>query len=321
MSTLTTLSENCRQLLLAFTVFSRRALGQPSYFSINLTDRCPIGCRHCYWRVQDRVQELSDEEIVEFFHRRREEGFVHATIVGGEPYVRPNLLAKITPIMPTNWLITSGIVPLRYLPNTTHFVSVDGADAETHNSIRGSIGLYQRIVKHLYRAHYEWNLPVYIHTVLNAKNYAQIQEIADVWIENGLADGIIFSTTTPIRGAEDDSLRLTYRQRVEIVNELLRAKQEFGSFIVNTREMFAYFLPKVSDVFSPRTCATARFVASFDAAGKRIPQCILSERADCTQCGCVITSILDILYRFPPTKGTLEAAAVFGRLRKTEGGK
>src|ERR1043166_1651497 len=109
----------------------RRAIrGLPYAFSFNLADRCPVGC-DCYWRAQARVAELTDEQVIAFFRRKRHDGYVHANIVGGEPYVRPELLSKVAGIIPFNWVITSATTPLRRLRSTTHIVSVDGASSDT----------------------------------------------------------------------------------------------------------------------------------------------------------------------------------------------
>jgi MoaA/NifB/PqqE/SkfB family radical SAM enzyme len=118
---------------------------KPWIFSFEIADRCPIGC-HCYWRAQERVPELSDEQVVAFFKRKRAEGFAFVNLVGGEPYERPRLLEKVTRILPFNWLVTSATTPLRRLANTTHMISVDGADAQTHDAVRRSRGLYERII-------------------------------------------------------------------------------------------------------------------------------------------------------------------------------
>lgn len=44
--------------------------GKEIGFSFNLADRCPVGC-NCYWRAAGRVQELSDSEVVRFFHEQK----------------------------------------------------------------------------------------------------------------------------------------------------------------------------------------------------------------------------------------------------------
>ena len=273
----------------------RAAYGREFAFGFNVSDRCPIGC-DCYWRAQARVKEMADDEAVDFFHQMRRRGLVHVTLVGGEPYVRPDLLAKLTPIMPANWLVTSGTTPLRRFPNTTHFISVDGKDAETHDAVRHSEGLFNRIIKNLDRARRLGNFPAFIHCVLNSMNHIQIGPVLDFWRKNGLADGVIFSTSTPIKGAiRDKHLRLNRDQRVWIVEELLRQKVEFGRFLKMSPSMIQSLHPTVTAKLTPKRCGTARLVASFDASGSRMRQCILSDQADCSQCGCVITTIVDTL--------------------------
>lgn len=281
-------------------------------FSFNVADRCPIGC-DCYWRAQARVKELSDDEAVEFFHTMKERGYLLATLVGGEPYVRPGLLAKLTPIMPANWLVTSGTSPFQRFPKTTHFVSIDGASAETHDDVRKSSGLYLRILRNLERVRGGGELfPAFIHTVINSRNQTEVRQILEVWRTNGLADGVIFSTHTPIKNSMDDRLRLTRDERVAVVATLLGCKDEFGDFLVNTPTMIRAFRPDATALQTPATCGTARYVPSFDAAGKRIKQCILSEKADCTQCGCVVTAIMETVIHFPPK---LDSLRVLKRLR------
>ena len=76
-------------------------------FSFNVADRCPIGCQ-CYWRAQQRVTEMTDDEAVAFFHEMRHRGFLISVLVGGEPYVRPELLRRLAPIMPATLNLKSG---------------------------------------------------------------------------------------------------------------------------------------------------------------------------------------------------------------------
>jgi MoaA/NifB/PqqE/SkfB family radical SAM enzyme len=291
--------------------------GKEIGFSFNVAERCPIGCQ-CYWRERlERMQvlgrdlareELTEEAAVEFFHEMKRRGYMLVTLVGGEPYVRPNLLEKLTPIMPANWLVTSGTTPLRRFPRTQHFISIDGADAATHNRVRRSKGLFERIVRNVSKARAEGDFPAVAHTVLNAENYTQIGDILAFWSGNGLLDAVMFSTMTPIEDSGDDDFRLSREQREWIVEELLRNKQAYGSFVLNTTQMIEMFHPDHTATQSPSTCGTARLVASFDGAGKRIEKCILGGKADCTQCGCVITTMMETM--FPrPSLGSIKMLA------------
>ena len=270
----------------------RSLLGLPYAFSFNISDRCPVGC-NCYWRAQARVTELSDEAVVSFFQQKRSEGYVHANIVGGEPYVRPELLSKVAGIIPFNWVVTSGTTPLRRLKNTTHIVSIDGGNSQTHDSVRKMKGLYARILNNLGKARARGDFPTIIHTTLNAENYREMAAILATWSSNGLADGIMFSTITPIKGAGDETVRLLREQRIWIVNELLRLRKQYSGFVCMTEGMINRLHPDHTEQLNPAVCDTARWIESYDAAGNRIPQCILSEKADCKKCGCVVTTMSD----------------------------
>lgn len=292
----------------ALKLYQRGLSGKPIGFSFDIADRCPIHC-DCYWRAQARVTELSNEQALAFFQERKAEGLLIATLVGGEPYVRPDLLALLTPIMPANWLVTSGTCPLKRYPHTTHFVSIDGADAETHDGVRKTRGLFERILKNLGKARLGGDFPVTIHTVLNALNYGQIEAILHLWSGNGLADSVVFSTHTPIKEAIDDRLRLSENAREDIVSELVRLKTIYGSFMVNTLEMINLLHPNRTQHQTPETCGTARLVPSFDASGAKKHQCILSDKADCSQCGCVITTMIEPVIRPIPDIASIRALA------------
>jgi MoaA/NifB/PqqE/SkfB family radical SAM enzyme len=273
-------------------VYRRDVRGLPYAFSFNIADRCPVGC-NCYWRAQARVSELSDDEVIAFFQRKRREGYLHVNMVGGEPYVRPGLLTKVAGIIPFSWVITSGTTPLRRLRNTTHFISIDGATSDTHDRVRRMEGLHARILKNLANARAGGDFPAFIHTTLNAVNYTEISDIVATWANNGLADGIMVSTLTPIRHAGDVGLRLSRAQRVWIVDELLRLRKTYGAFICMTEAMIRRLHPDHTQQLSPSVCHTARFIESYDASGERMRQCILSEQADCRECGCVVTTMSD----------------------------
>jgi MoaA/NifB/PqqE/SkfB family radical SAM enzyme len=281
-----------------FSLFKKIISGQKFGFSFDLADRCPIGC-NCYWKEMKRVRELEDEEVMDFFERRRKEGMLLATIVGGEPYVRPELLKKVVNIMPANWVVTSGTSPLMILPKTTHFISIDGKDAKTHNEIRKAPGLFERILKNLVRVRSVGKFPVFIHTVLNALNFEQIQEMILFWRKNRLADGIEFSLVTPV-SEKDKNLTLERREKIWIVGELLRMRKRFGNFICMSSCAINRYHPEVLEKQTPESCKTARFVASYQADGSLRKQCIFSDKGDCKNCGCVITAFMDALIKIPP---------------------
>jgi MoaA/NifB/PqqE/SkfB family radical SAM enzyme len=229
--------------------------------------------------------------MVSFFEERREEGYVHANMVGGEPYVhlKSDLLERLADTMPSSWITTSGVTRMKHIPNVMHFVSVDGGDAETHDRVRGFKGLHSKIIKNLAEARATGFFPAALHVTLNSQNYHQIAQILETWGDSGLVDGIAFSTHTSIEDAHDEYLRPTDEQKLQIVAELLRQKKQHGGFLLNTVAMTQGLNPDVMKKQTPETCATAQFVSSFHADGSKIEQCIFSDKADCSTCGCAVT--------------------------------
>ncbi|KKR92366.1 MAG: hypothetical protein UU73_C0006G0014 [Candidatus Daviesbacteria bacterium GW2011_GWA1_41_61] len=284
----------------------RIALRQPVFGSLNLSEHCPNDCS-CYWKAQPRVPEMSDEKVLQFIKKRKKEGMVHVTYVGGEPYMRPKLLQDVVKIMPVNWVVTSGLIPLRRLEKTSHFISVDGVDADTHNKIRGKLGLYEKLVSNLTQAREQGIDRLYIHTVLNAANVDQLEEIFQRWSTNRLADGMFFSTHTPISGVNDEHLHLSKTQREAVVGRLLALQvQDPDHFLKMTPEMIRRLHPDFTAKLTPQNCGAARYVASYYGNGERISQCVLSSKAKCSECGCLVMAMVSAIKCRPPELNTLK---------------
>jgi len=292
----------------------RLEAGLPIAFSLDVADRCPNDCA-CYWRALNRVEEMSDDGAIAFVSDLVSQGLIHGTLIGGEPYVRPTLLPQLTKIIPVTWIVTSGTTPLLVgLPHTTHFISVDGADAQTHDRVRGRAGLFDRVLGNIRQARMAGPFPAFVHTVLNQINYQQIEAILRFWREGGLVDGVIFSTITPIRGGPSEDILLSDAQRDSVVEDLLHLKSQFGDFLFMSRAMINYLCPSQTRKLTPRSCGTAKWVVSFDASGKRRLPCVLSDKADCSRCGCAITTIFNNIVKMPPDLTTFRTVIKAVRL-------
>lgn len=300
-------------------------LRKPLMFGFNVSERCPVDCS-CYWRknlgdrlgisaeqtkafpILGRQFELSDDEVVRFFEQKRDQGYLMTLMIGGEPYVRPVLLERLGGIIPWSGIVTSGTTPLRRIKRTMHFVSVDGKDAETHDGVRQSPGLFKRLIKNVSDARATGNFPLAIHTVINAKNYRQIDGILDFWREAGLADWVIFSTHTSIEGAGDAHLRLTSEQRDEIVRDLFRARDQYGAFLNMSASMIRALSSQHAKGQYPGNCPTARFTEAYTGNGKKIERCIFGPGGNCDQCGCIVTVGFQPLMNVIPRMDDFQAA-------------
>jgi MoaA/NifB/PqqE/SkfB family radical SAM enzyme len=319
-------------LPLALRFYARVRSGKPIGASINVSGRCPVDCV-CYWRIGLAAEfdipledigainragqslEMSDDKLVAFLERLRDEGYLLVQLVGGEPYVRRALLPRLGGILPWTWIATSGTTPFIRMKRTTHFVSLDGADAKIHDQVRRSPGLFGRIIKNLHTARKEGDFPVHIHMVLNHLNYHQIEQtIEQICLEDNLADSVAFSMHTPMSGKGDQHLYLTDMDRQRAQDMLFRTQEKYPEQVSMSKAMIQRFDVGYMRAQRPETCLTSRYVSSYREDGKRIPQCIFGPDADCSECGCAVTTMLHALL-WPPDLQTARIAARLMPLR------
>lgn len=302
-----------RGIPLAARFYQRIRNNQKVGASINITGRCPIGCS-CYWREQrardydipvtdiralnlaGKKVEMSDDKLLSLLHRLREQGYLLVKLVGGEPYVRRDLLPRLTGILPWTWLATSGTTPLVRLTRTTQFISIDGADSKTHDEVRQSPGLFERIIKNLRTAKEEAIPHLHIHMVLNLLNYSQAERVIENFcLRERLVGSVTFSLHTSTSGEEGKHLQLPQEQWQYSVNTLRQIQRQYPKLVSMSPAMIDRLEWNHVTQQTPATCPTATFVDSIAEDGSLIPQCIFGPNANCSQCGCVITGLLGSL--------------------------
>jgi MoaA/NifB/PqqE/SkfB family radical SAM enzyme len=253
---------------------------------------------------------MSDEDMVAFVERLKDSGNLLLQLVGGEPYMRADLLPKLAKVSPRTWVATAGSRPLVQLPRTTQFVFVDGADAQTHDLVRHKPGLFDLIVRNLKYAKDKGIGPIHLHMVINALNYTQVSKIVETFCLSGLAKSVVYSTHTPIPGALDDNLYLNEEQLLEAQDLLGAVKKAYPGHVSMSDAMIRCLNPTELKMQKAETCPTAKYVSSYRADGTRIPQCIFGSKANCSGCGCVVTSALKNVVSFPD----LGTARILARL-------
>ena len=127
--------------------------------AFEITRRCNLNCKHCLRDEVEGPQDLSLEVIEKVMKQGREAYGVKLTaLTGGEPLMYPDLEKLFEAIADNDYtfsFVTNGhLVPKKIgllndpmiKKRITHTaVSLDGPDAETHNSIRGE-GAFKKAV-------------------------------------------------------------------------------------------------------------------------------------------------------------------------------
>ena len=253
----------------------------PIGISIDVTNRCNLRCKHCYFFQQGYKSELSKEELLRKIKEIKEKypSIIHASWVGGEPLLRKDIVEEGLKLFPFNMVVTNGTMELPKWKNCVFNVSVDGTK-EYYEEIRG-VGLYDKVKKHADRD----DIHVNIACVLNKKNYKCIDPLLEEWKKTKIG-GVNFDFYTPIKGIEDD-LWLNWEERDRIIDHLLELKKKYGNFILDSKSVLRLMKSENSRKITSN-CMLPKTVISLDPMGNRKLPCILGEKADCERCGCII---------------------------------
>lgn len=127
-----------------------RVMRSPRTVDIEITARCNLRCRYCYFFNNQAVEyrDLPAEEWLRFFDELGSLGVMKVTLAGGEPFIREDLPELVEGIvrnrMRFSFLSNGGLIDdeiAAFIAGTGRCeyvqVSVDGSCAAVHDSCRG----------------------------------------------------------------------------------------------------------------------------------------------------------------------------------------
>jgi MoaA/NifB/PqqE/SkfB family radical SAM enzyme len=253
--------------------------------SIDITNRCNLRCKHCYFFAHDynELPDLSDDEWIDKLESLKETDFpfYQCSWVGGEPLLRKELIARGMKYFRSNLVATNGTIELPNWPDVNFYISVDGKK-ETHDAIRGH-GCYDKIRKNVNRP----DLKIHVSMVINKMNYQDIEYFLQEWKAAGVK-GCLFQIYTPVRGLKNDDLWPGWELRDKILDTLLTLKEEkYGDFIgVPSFVLRLMRSDRCREV--TRNCIFKEVAFCFDPQGRIKKPCMMGPQADCLRCGCIL---------------------------------
>lgn len=272
-------------------------LPKNGFVSIDITNKCNLRCKHCYFFEQDSIkQELKPDQWYEkLLEMKREKtiSFLQCTWIGGEPLLRRDLIEKARKLFKFNTIVTNGTLPIpNWRDNVNFYISIDG-DEERHDFIRNKKGLY-KILQNTVKTS---PVPVTIAYCVNNLNHNSIEKCFDEWRNHPNVKNFCFDIYTPIESLSDE-LTLPWKERDTIIDRLLRLKDQYPEFLVVEKEvielMYSHNCKKVTD-----NCVFAKRALAFDPLGKYKEKCMLGPKADCDRCGCVVPFYMHSLTHKP----------------------
>jgi Fe-coproporphyrin III synthase len=213
------------RLIFAYTKYKLTKKVDTVSVAIDITSMCDLRCKHCYLFRDEtepysmsRRKQLTDEEWLARIDKMKKEhpSIVHATWVGGEPFIRKDLLKKATSKFLLNWVATNGTLtfPEDLNDNTTFVVSIDGPE-RYHDEIRGQ-GMFSIAFENVQKT----NARVYSHSVINRINQDGIEEMTG-HLRGTRIRGVRFSFYTPEYNTEDP-LWLKPEERTKSLRDCMR---------------------------------------------------------------------------------------------------
>jgi MoaA/NifB/PqqE/SkfB family radical SAM enzyme len=274
--------------------FPRNAFG-----SIDITSRCNLRCRHCYYYAgpeEELPHELNADQWVERLEQIRRETprskfpFFNCTWVGGDPLIRKDVIERCMSFFRYNTIVTNGTIPLPDWPEVNWYVSIDG-DEEMHEYIRdkekkfrrhGRPGIYQMIKNNVEK---NKQLGITIAYCITRENAHCLETVVKDWYEAGAAH-ITFDFFTPIEGLDDD-MWLSYAERDRVIDKLVALRRLYGDFFVIPERVFRLMRSDNCRSVTDNCLLRDRSFA-LDASGQDKGKCVMGNDADCDRCGCVV---------------------------------
>jgi AdoMet-dependent heme synthase len=218
----------------------------PLMFYYEVTLACDLVCKHCRASAQEQPApgELSTAEAKLLLDQVA--GFPRPpmlVLTGGDPLKRPDLfeLIRHTAAAGLHVALTPSATPLATFDAFQRAqeagvqglgISLDGADAETHDAFRGWQGSFQRTMQMLADAR-RLGLPVQVNTTITRRNVHQVDAMGDLLAGQGIAMWSVFFLVPVGRGVEEQ--RIAPEQYEEVFGRLWHHAQR-QPYAVKTTE-------------------------------------------------------------------------------------
>jgi Fe-coproporphyrin III synthase len=273
-----------------------RLFGLPrnGFGSIDVTQKCNLRCKHCYFFENDQPERaLSVDEwvtLLEGWKRTRsrwEFPFFQCSWVGGEPLLRPEVIERCRKFFRYNLVVTNGTLPLPDWPDVDFYVSVDG-DEEIHEDLRQCKGIYRKIKQNILA---RGPGRVTVSYCITRQNAHCIERMVEEWAP--IAGGFTFDFYTPTEG-KDDPLWIPLQERDAIIDRLFALRRAYPDSLKVTEPALRLM---VSDTAATVTkdCLFAKKAFAYTALGQPKEKCMMGAKADCSRCGCIVPFYLHSL--------------------------
>jgi MoaA/NifB/PqqE/SkfB family radical SAM enzyme len=208
-----------------FTYYLRcRVLNKksPILAGFKITGRCNLNCIHCPFWERPAPLPLTFSQIQALLLELYRQGVRILILEGGEPFLWKDgehtihdVVEMARSLFLSVGITTNGTFPLRTNANTI-WVSIDGL-RDTHNRIRDNS--FDKAMEHIKSSNHP---NVFANITINKMNAAEIPDL--VTFLKGTVKGITIQFHYPYE--KDDTLALSFAERREVLDNLIRLKNK-----------------------------------------------------------------------------------------------
>ena len=215
----------------------------PFMVSYSVTTKCNLKCKHCYSNSVEQAapDELSTEEAFHLVDDLSQWGIGLLIIDGGEPLCREDLLDIVkyasskgirTTIGSNGTLIDEAMSrKMVDVGVMAVAISVDGADAATHDSFRGVDGAFEQTLKGI-DACRNVGLPFQLNMVIRKDNLSQLEDMLRLAVDLGANAAEVFDLVAAGRAKNEcKELVLSLEERKVAMEQLAQAQEDYPILI------------------------------------------------------------------------------------------
>lgn len=309
--------EPARPLLPDTAVFPEDGpyLSAPKNIIWDVTYACNLRCPHCLTASgKAHKGELDTNQALSLIDRLADAKVFSLSLVGGEPFLRPDILVLLERISATNMradIATNGVeLPeriLRGLRDLSVFqvqVSIDGIGKQ-HDQFRGRKGAFDAACCTVQRLREE-GIAVSLSTTVTAGNVNTLNQIIDLALELDCSGFKAIPFLPAGRGKDNaDWLKLDSKEHLQVSQTLVEQSRRLeGRLNISTETCFPFLLePPPAETYSngPMGCSAGYDILSIGADGTCYPCPFLHD----FPLGNLMSSSLRYLWREAPVLQTL----------------
>ncbi|MEM2943646.1 MAG: radical SAM protein [Methanomassiliicoccales archaeon] len=223
--------------------------GAPFQVVWDVTYACNLRCQHCYATAgKAQADELNHEEALALVDKLAAMGIPILAFSGGEPLVRKDMLELTRRAadhgmyvsIATNGTLITPEKARQMKEAGVHYlqISIDGADAATHDGFRGLRGAFDKTIEGVKNA-VEQDFFVNISTTVTRRNLHQIPDIIDLCETLGVDWFMAYNFVPTGRGRIIVENDLSPEEREELLKMLYGKLKEVKCELLTTAPQYA----------------------------------------------------------------------------------